>query len=84
MKPPSMKSILTGKSTAKQPASKPKKANKKTTAEMPMVASGEPKTVRITQAQNGFTVGHYGREGEVMRIAKDLPEAMKHVEGMMK
>lgn len=78
-----MKAILSGKPAVKKPAVKTKKAKTKGNYVAPPITSGEPKTVRITKADNGFTVSHYGNDGETIKVAKTGGEAMKHAKGML-
>jgi hypothetical protein len=43
----------------------------------------EKKSVRITQADNGFTVSCYGPKGEEIKIATSLAQATRHAKEMM-
>ena len=42
----------------------------------------EPKSVRIQEADNGFTVSHYGPQGHVEKVAKSHAEAFRHAKEM--
>jgi len=80
-----MKSILgppRGKPAAKKAAPAKKTASKGNMA-MP-VGYSDPKTVRITKAENGLTVSCYGPKGEELRVAKSDAEAMRHAKDMLK
>jgi hypothetical protein len=89
-KPTAMKSIL-GPAKAKTktaPAAK-KTAKKKPASDAPTSANGpvsyrEPKSVRITAADNGLTVSTYGKDGEQIKVAKSVNEAMRHCKDMLK
>ena len=48
------------------------------------VGYSDPKTVRITKAENGLTVSCYGPKGEELRVAKSDAEAMRHAKDMLK
>ena len=62
-------------------------AKKKTTSKSNTVSAPTPyhenKSVRITKAENGFTVSCYGSKGEETRIATSLAAATKHAKAMM-
>ena len=60
--------------------SAPKKANQVT---MPQPYR-ENKSVRITQAENGFTVCTYGPKGEELKVAKTEAEALRHAKELLK
>lgn len=63
---------------------KKKKATRKVSAPEPTVAQyREKKSVRITQADNGFTVSCYGSKGEEIKIATSLSQAARHAKAMM-
>ncbi len=44
----------------------------------------EKRSVRITEADNGFTVSTYGPKGEQIKIAKSHAEALRHVKELLK
>jgi predicted lipoprotein with Yx(FWY)xxD motif len=89
-KPMAMKSILgPAKSKAKPTAAAKKPAKKKAANDAPAVANGpvsyrEPKSVRITAAENGMTVSTYTKDGEQIKVAKSVNEAMRHCKDMLK
>jgi cytoskeletal protein RodZ len=89
-KPTAMKSILgPAKAKAKPAATAKKTAKKKATSGAPAVSNGpisyrEPKSVRITAADNGLTVSTYGKDGEQIKVAKSVNEAMRHCKDMLK
>jgi len=60
---------------------KKKTVTRKRAVNMPMPVQ-EKKTVRITEADNGFTVSSYGPKGEQIKIAKTHAEAMRHIKDM--
>lgn len=85
----SMNSILgpaKSKAAAKGKATAKKKSPAKEAMPMPTeaVMHREPKTVRITAAENGMTVSSYGPQGEKLKVAKDMKEAMAHCQEMLK
>jgi len=43
----------------------------------------EKRCVRITEADNGFTVSAYGPKGEEILIAKSPAEAMRHTKTLL-
>ena len=43
----------------------------------------EKKCVRITEADNGFTVSTYGPKGEQIKVAKSSAEALRHTRELM-
>jgi len=57
---------------------------RKSKAAEPTVAQyREKKCVRITQADNGFTVSCYGPKGEEIKIATSIGAAAKHAKDML-
>lgn len=63
---------------------KKKTTRKSNTVSAPQVNSyHEKKSVRITQADNGFTVSCYGKNGEEIKIATSLAQATRHAKDMM-
>jgi hypothetical protein len=44
----------------------------------------EKKCVRITEADNGYSVSTYGRGGEKIMIAKSEAEAIRHTKELLK
>lgn len=65
----------------------PKKAAKKVTnaalAEAPICSYREKRSVRITEADNGFSVSTYGPKGEQIMVAKNEAEAMRHAKALL-
>lgn len=49
----------------------------------PSIAYREKKCVRITEADNGFTVSTYGPKGEQIKVAKSSAEALRHTRELM-
>jgi hypothetical protein len=70
--------MLAKKSKSKKPASR-----KTSTIAEPVSPYREKKSVRITQADNGFTVSCYGPKGEEIKIATSLTQAARHAKAMM-
>ena len=56
---------------------------KKQVVEAPVPSYQEKKCVRITEADNGFTVSTYGSQGEKVKIAPSMAAALKHTREMM-
>ena len=62
----------------------PKKAKRKSA---PMIAPEpyrEKRCIRITEADNGFSVSTYGPKGEECMVAKSEAEAMRHAKMLLK
>ena len=62
---------------------KPVRKSKSSPAEQSVGQYREKKSVRITQADNGFTVSCYGPKGEEIKIATSLAQAARHAKDMM-
>ncbi len=69
----------------------PKKRMKKALMTENMIKAGmgpmpyrEKKCVRITEADNGFTVSTYGPKGEQIKVAKSEAEALRHTKELLK
>lgn len=43
----------------------------------------EKKCVRITEADNGFTVSTYGEQGEKLKVAPSIGAALRHTRELM-
>jgi hypothetical protein len=43
----------------------------------------EKKCIRITEADNGFSVSTYGPKGEQIMVAKNEAEAMRHAKALL-
>lgn len=56
---------------------------KKVNAVGPAECYRSPKSVRITEAENGLTVSCYGDKGEEIMVAKSPGEAMRHAKKML-
>lgn len=51
--------------------------------DQPITAYPEKRTVRISEADNGFTVCMYGPKGEHSFVAKSEQEAMRHAKALL-
>ena len=60
-----------------------RKRTRKMMAEQPVSSMPEKKCVRISEADNGFTVSTYGPRGEQVKIAPSMAAALKHTREMM-
>ena len=49
----------------------------------PTACYAEKRSVRITEADNGFTVSTYGPKGEQSMVAKSESEAMRHAKVLL-
>jgi hypothetical protein len=72
------------------PKKKPATAKKSVRKQKGTIADGpveccyrEKRSVRITEADNGFTVSAYGPKGEEILIAKSPAEAMRHTKTLL-
>lgn len=60
-------------------------AKKKVSKSVPQVQPvyREKRCVRITEADNGFSVSTYGPKGEQIMVAKNEAEAMRHAKELL-
>lgn len=65
-------------------APKKKTAKKTRPANGMVVPYQEKKCVRITEADNGFSVSTYGPKGEKCMVARSEAEAMRHAKTLLK
>lgn len=54
-----------------------------TGASVAAVSYREKKCIRITEADNGFSVSTYGPKGEQIMVAKNEAEAMRHAKALL-
>lgn len=59
--------------------------SKKVIKDTPVMAAPyhEKKCVRITEADNGFTISSYGLNGEELKVANTVSAALRHTREMM-
>jgi hypothetical protein len=58
-------------------------SRKKSAPPQPTVSNNEKRSVRITEADNGFSVSTYGPKGEQILVAKNEAEAMRHAKMLL-
>jgi len=61
---------------------KKRKTTKKSNL-VPQPCYSEKRSVRITEADNGFSVSTYGPQGEKIMVAKNEAEAMRHCKTLL-